>query len=75
MRAAIQERMKIAREAIAAGHLVFIRMASSGREYRVFAIGHTQHNLEVILSENDSSWMTFDPEELVAVRVMEVGDA
>jgi len=73
MRAAVHERMKVAREAIALGHMVFIRMASSGREHRVFAVGYTQHNVEFMLSEDDGHWMSVEPDEVVAVRVLEGG--
>jgi hypothetical protein len=72
MRAATQERLIKAQRAIAAGDIVFIRLASSGREHRVFAIAATSHNIEATLDEDDQQWMTVDPEEFVGIRVVEV---
>lgn len=74
MKAATQERIKVARENISIGAIVFIRLKSSGREYRAHAIGTSQHNVEVILNEDDSHWTVFDPDELIGVRVVENHD-
>lgn len=74
MKAATEERVRHARTQIRKGSLVFIRLASSGREYRVFALGTSQHNIEAILSEDESVWMVIDPDELVGVRVVENND-
>lgn len=71
MRAAVQERVKIAQRELAKGHLVFIRLSSSGREHRITAITWTQHNIDVTLDKDNEHWMCFEPDELVGVRVLE----
>jgi len=71
MRAATQERLKMAQNALATGHLVFIRLASSGREVSITSIGTTQHNIVATLDEHGGNRMAIDPEELVGIRVVE----
>lgn len=73
MKAATQERLRYAQAQISYGSMVFITLKSSGRERRVFALDHTQHNIRAIFDDGDH-WQMFEPEEFVAFRVMEVED-
>lgn len=75
MKATTQERCQTAYRSINRGFLVFIRLASSSREYRVFSMRNAKHNLEANLSEDGEHWIQFEPDDLAAVRVVETNHA
>lgn len=70
MKAATQERLRMAQTNIAAGNIVFLMLKSSERERRVTALGHTAHNIEASFDDDGGHWTIFDPDELVGIRVV-----
>lgn len=69
MKAATQERLRMAQTNIASGNIVFLMLRNSERERRVTSIGHSQHNIEACFDDGDH-WAMFDPDELVGIRVV-----